>query len=214
MEPIRIKPFPASDRWLEVQVHNDRFTALLGEGETDRWFSLFLREPCKLVYIPETVLRPVDPKFAPGHRVSFADGYPLHLTTEESLQALNGKLPSPLNMLRFRPNLVVRGGEPWAEDEWRHFEIGGLPLEMVKPCARCSVTAVDPGTGTRGQEPLRTLKGFREWGGKVYFGQNAVFHRRGKIRRGDPLRILSAGEPRPPLSGPELPGGADETIPK
>ena len=207
MEAIPLRPPPAPAEWLEVQVHTDRFPALVGDEEADRRFSSFLGEPCRLAYIPESVRRPVDPAYAPDHRasfrpdsrVSFSDGYPLHITTEESLLALNQQLRVPVNMLRFRPNLVVEGGVAWEEDTWRRLEVGTASLEQVKPCARCTVTTVDPDTGDRGHEPLLTLKGFREWEGKVYFGQNAVFLRRGKVRKGDPVRIISRGEARPPL---------------
>jgi uncharacterized protein YcbX len=198
MEPLALGPIGDGDR-IEVKVHADRFSALRGNETADRWFSSFLGERCSLVYMSESMLRPVDPDYAPGHRVSFADGYPLHLTAEESLEALNGILGSPLSMLRFRPNLVVRGGEAWEEDLWRRVEVGTVTLEMVKPCARCSVTTVDPGTGTRGREPLRTFKGFREWEGEVYFGQNVVFLGSGRIRLGDRVRVLKRGEARPPL---------------
>jgi uncharacterized protein YcbX len=198
MEPLALHPI-GDGEWTEVKVHADRFSALLGDETADRWFSSFLGERCTLAYMPEGILRPVDPDYAPGHRVSFADGYPLHLTTEESLEALNRILGTALSMLRFRPNLVVGGSEAWEEDIWRRVEVGSVTLEMVKPCARCSVTTVDPGTGTRGREPLRALKGFREWEGMVYFGQNVVFLGSGRIRVGDRVRVVSRGEARPPL---------------
>jgi uncharacterized protein YcbX len=221
MESVSLMPPPAPDEWMEVQVHKDRFRALVGEEETDRWFSHFLNEPCRLAYIPQSVHRPVDPAYAPDHRssppagfrVSFSDGYPLHITTEESLLALNERLRAPVKMLRFRPNLVVEGGMAWEEDIWRRLEIGTALLEQVKPCARCTVTTVDPDTGDRDHEPLLTLKGFREWGGKVYFGQNAVFLRRGKVRTGDPVRIISRGDARPPIFGSETQRMSGETNP-
>jgi uncharacterized protein YcbX len=131
--------------------------------------------------------------------VSFADGYPIHLTTEESLEEMNGWLPERTDMSRYRPNLVVAGGAPWEEDEWRVMEIGAITLKLVKPCARCSVVTVDQGTGRRGQEPLRRLRSFREWEGKVYFGQNAVLEGNGRFRVGDDVRILEKGPRRPPL---------------
>ena len=37
------------------------------------------------------------------------------MTTEASLDALNEKLPSPIGMDRFRPNIVIGGTEPYAE---------------------------------------------------------------------------------------------------
>lgn len=191
-----------SGEWLDVRVHGDRFRAAVGYGEADQWFSAFLGEACRLVFIPDEILRPVDPEYAPGHRIGLADGYPLHLTTEESLSDLNRVLPTRTNMLRYRPNLVVSGGRPWEEDQWRILEVGGVELHIVKPCARCTGVTVDQGSGTRGQEPLRTMKSFREWEGKVFFGQNVVFSGTGRFRVGENVHILERGSPRPPL-GPE-----------
>jgi uncharacterized protein YcbX len=184
---------------MEVQLHEDRFPAVVGHDEGDRWFSDFLGESCRLVFMPDEGLRPVDPKWAPGHRVGLADGYPLHLTTEESLRDLNGRLSRPMSMLTFRPNLVVAGGHPWEEDEWRILRVGGATLHLVKPCARCSVTTVDQGSGSRGREPLRTLKTFREWEGKLFFGQNAVMEKASSLRVGDDVHILETGGRRPPI---------------
>ncbi len=206
MDPFDLSPDP-SDAWVDVQVHQDRFPALTGFYEGDRWFSDFLGEPCQLVFIPEEIRRPVDPEWAPGHRVSFADGYPLHLTTEESLREANRILPHKTTMLRYRPNLVVAGGVPWEEDEWRLLEIGGIRVRLVKPCARCSVITVDPGTGVRGREPLRSLKGFREAEGKVYFGQNAVFEGTGRLRVGENVHVLERGSCRPETN--PIPSGTD-----
>jgi uncharacterized protein YcbX len=102
-------------------------------------------------------------------------------------------------MLRFRPNLVQAGGIPWEEDEWRLLEVGGVRVRLVKPCARCSVITVDQETGVRMQEPLRSMRSFREWDGKVYFGHNAVFEGTGRFRVGDDVHILERGGRRPPL---------------
>ena len=59
-------------------------------------------------------------------RVSFADAFPFLLLSEESLADLNRRMPTPLPMNRFRPNLVIRGGAPFAEDELGVFAIGGI----------------------------------------------------------------------------------------
>jgi uncharacterized protein YcbX len=199
MDPFDLMPAP-SDVWVEVQVHGDRFSALAGYDEANRWFSDFLGERCQVVFIPDEVRRPVDPEFASGHRVSLADGYPLHLTTEESLREVNQALSRETTMLSYRPNLVLAGGVPWEEDEWRVLEIGGVRVRPVKPCARCAVITVNQGTGVRDQESLRSLRGFREWEGKVYFGQNAVFQGTGRFRVGENVHILERGSRRPPLS--------------
>ena len=198
MEAFELTPTP-SQTWTEVRLHKDRFSVLVGYSGADRWFTRFLGDSCRLVFIPEEVRRPTDPEWAPGHRVGLADGYPLHLTTEESLRDMNRRLSRDTSMLRYRPNLVVAGGEPWEEDVWRVLEIGGIKVRLVKPCARCAVTTVDPGSAVRGREPLRSMKAFREWEGKVYFGQNAVYEGSGGFRVGDDVRILETGSRRPPV---------------
>ncbi|KAK9839485.1 hypothetical protein WJX81_004998 [Elliptochloris bilobata] len=78
--------------------------------------------------------RPVDPDFGKGYENTFSDGFPIHLTAEESLVDLNKRLEAPLPMDRFRANIVVAGGEPWAEDEWAGLRIGSLEFSSVKPC--------------------------------------------------------------------------------
>ncbi len=198
MENVYI-PAPANGSWMEVQVHRDRFRAWVGFAEADQWFSDLLGEPCRLVFLPSEVRRPCDRKYAPGFRVSLADGYPLHLTTVESLQEMNRVLSQDTDMLRYRPNLVLEGCEPWAEDEWRVLETGGITLRVVKPCARCRVITVNQRTAEVGKEPLSGLRDFREWEGKVYFGQNAVFEGNGRFRVGEDVRILEKGHRRPPI---------------
>ena len=154
------------------------------------WFSSFLKLPCMLVHMADRVVRPADAAFAPnGTRVSFADGFPFLIVSEESLVDLNGRLSEPVAMNRFRPNLVAAGAEPFAEDTWKVIEIGGIRLRMVKPCDRCLVTTTDQTTGQRGKEPLRTLATYRKVNGEVMFGQNAVHQSTGHLRVGDPIVI-------------------------
>ncbi len=198
MDPLFLHPV-ASEVWSEVRLHKDKLSVMSGYDEEDRWFSEFLGEPCHLVFIPREVNRAVDPEFAPGFRVGLADAYPLHLATEESLQDLNRKLTCETSMLRYRPNLVVTGGRPWEEDEWRILDVGAVRLRLVKPCARCAVTTVDQATATRGQEPLLGLRDFRLWKGKAYFGQNAVAEKTGRFRVGQHVHIVERGGRRPPL---------------
>jgi uncharacterized protein YcbX len=88
-------------------------------------------------------------------------------------------------MNRFRPNLVVAGTDPYAEDSWRRIEIGKIPLDVVKPCSRCVITTTDQTTTERSDEPLRTLATYRKVDGKVMFGQNAVHYGSGSLRVGD-----------------------------
>jgi uncharacterized protein YcbX len=155
-----------------------------------RWFSELLGFPCSLVYMPAETRRPADPAYAPPDvRVSYADGFPFLLLSEESLADLNTRLPDPVPMNRFRPNLVIAGEQPYVEDGLRAFRIGDLDLEAVKPCARCVLTTTDQETGFRGPEPLRTLARYRKAEGKVLFGQNVVHRATGRLSVGDALRV-------------------------
>lgn len=127
------------------------------------------------VYLPPDVHRPVSPKHArAGDEVSFADGYPLLVASESSRQDLEQRAGVPLEMARFRPNVVVSGATPWAEDGWSRLGVGDVWLRATKPCGRCVVTTLDPRSGVADKEPLRTLASFRRFEGEVMFGVNLV----------------------------------------
>jgi len=161
--------------------------------EADDWFSDLLGSPAKLVYMPDETRRAVNPDYAVGDDVvSFADAYPFLLATEASLQDLNGRLAQPLPMNRFRPNFIVSGATPFAEDAWKIVSIGGSKFHVVKPCSRCVTTTVDQEHGVRaGDEPLRTLATFRRQGNQVYFGQNLIADSpSGKVQLGDAVEII------------------------
>ncbi len=156
------------------------------------WLSEFLGRSCRLVQMPESTERAVNPAYGqPGDIVSFADGYPFMLIGQASLDDLNMRLVSPLPMRRFRPNLVVTGAEPFAEDTWKRVRIGDIVFRVVKPCARCTIPTVDPEMGAfAGKEPLRTLATFRKVGSKVLFGQNLIADNTGVLHAGDLVEIL------------------------
>jgi uncharacterized protein YcbX len=155
------------------------------------WFSQFLERRCRLVRLPADAGRPVDPAYAGADaHVAFSDGFPLLLTTEASLADLNGRLERALPMNRFRPNIVVRGGEPYAEDRWKRIRAGEVSLELCKPCARCAITTVDQITAQQGTEPLATLAQYRKRDNKVIFGQNCLHSELGAIRVGDPVEVI------------------------
>jgi hypothetical protein len=143
-------------------------------------------------FAPETV-RPVDPGFArPADQVGFADGFPFLLISQASLDDLNTRLEQPVSMPRFRPNLVVTGCEPYAEDNWRAIRVGPLSFRVVKPCSRCTIPTVNPETGVAGREPLRTLARYPRWDNKVFFGQNLIHDSLGRLEVGMPVEILES----------------------
>jgi uncharacterized protein YcbX len=190
MPPLRTPLHPKDTVATSVTVWDDACSASWVGDRAAEWFSEFLGYPCTLVHMGERVVRPADPAFAPaGARVSFADGFPFLMISEESLVDLNSRLSDPLPMNRFRPNLVVAGGGPFAEDTWKCLEIAGVRLRVVKPCARCVVTTTDQATAERGKEPLRTLATYRKVAGEVMFGQNVVHENTGWLRVGNTVII-------------------------
>lgn len=182
-----------TDRALrEWRVWDDVGRALELESGS-RWFSELLDDEVSLLYMPDSERRAVNPKRAqPGDIVSFADAYPLMLMSEASLADLNRRLDAPLDMRRFRPNLVIAGGEPYVEDGFARVQIGGLSFRGVKRCERCIVTTVDPETGELGKEPLRTLAQYRLEDGAVWLGMNLIHDACGALRLGDRVTVQPA----------------------
>jgi uncharacterized protein YcbX len=203
---LRVKvPGPQAER-RQVQVWADAVPALDAGPAAADWLSARLGLPCGLVYLDDPRARPVDPDYGtPEDRALFSDGFPVLLTNTASLAALNAALPKPIDMTRFRPNIVMTGGAPWAEDRWRRIRIGGIVFRVAKPCARCVVTTVDQMTGERPDksEPLRTLGRIRRTAGGVMFGQNLIPDGPGRIAVGDAIEILEAGESNVSLLLPE-----------
>jgi uncharacterized protein YcbX len=156
------------------------------------WLSAALEMSCRLVQMPESTERKVNPAYSmPGDIVSFADGYPFMLISQASLDDLNARLPFPLPMRRFRPNLVVEGATPFAEDTWKRVRIGNIVFRVVKPCERCIIPTVDPEAGVfAGKEPLRTLATYRNVGSKVLLGQNLIAEGMGVLHVGDSVQWL------------------------
>jgi len=184
---------PRTGEKRRVTVWHDALQALdAGDAAAD-WLSVAAGLPCRLMYQDDPASRPLDPKYArPGDAVNLADGFPVLLTSVESLADLNGRLAHAVEMLRFRANLVVEGAAPWAEDNWRRLRIGAVVLRVAKPCDRCIMTTIDPATGERPdpEEPLRTLKTFRrDAKGRVLFGQNLVPEMVGELREGAEVEV-------------------------
>ncbi len=176
-----------------VTVWSDSLRVPDAGDEAAAWLSTFIGRPCRLVQVPESRARQVDTGYAePGDKVAFADGFPLLLIGQGSLDDLSARVGRSLEMLRFRPNLVIEGAEPYAEDSWKRIRIGALEFQVAKGCSRCILTTLDPHTGERSadREPLATLKTYREREGQVYFGQNLLPRGVGELRVGMPVEVL------------------------
>ena len=177
-----------------VTLWADVVAGMPARDDADAWISSYLGFPARFVFMAEACVRPIDAAYAkPGDEVSFADGFPLLLISQAALDHLNGRLASPLPMLRFRPSIVVANTAAHAEDGWQAIRIGEVAFDVVKPCVRCVLTTVDPATGTFDPtgEPLRTLVSYRRGAKGVTFGQNLIPRGQGKIRIGDPVSIIA-----------------------
>ncbi|MFK5986254.1 MAG: MOSC domain-containing protein [Pseudomonadota bacterium] len=168
---------------LSVKIWKDECSALHINSAIDNWFGEVLGIDCRLVYIPDVSDRYVDRDYALNNeQTRFADGFPLLLISEASLNNLNSRLSAskkqPVNMQHFRPNIVVKGCAAFAEDQWKNFSINGTVFSAVKACSRCIITTVDPSTGERStdKEPLQTLLQYRKKENQVFFGQNVLFN--------------------------------------
>ena len=189
-------PTPQAER-RQVVVWSDEVPALDAGPEAAEWLSAQLGLACGLVYLDDPQARPVDPDFGTADdRALFSDGFPVLIVNTASLEALNTALPNPIDMTRFRPNIVVTGAPAWAEDRWRRIRIGDVVFRVAKPCARCAVTTVDQTTGERPDksEPLRTLGRIRRTSDGVIFGQNLIPDGPGRIALGDRVEVLEVGE--------------------
>lgn len=187
-------PVDQAGRRVEVTIWRDSGVGAIDQGDlAAEWFSSFLKQKVRLVRFDRDYVRQVDQAYATRatDQVGFADGYPCLFISEASLDDLNNRLDEPLPMNRFRPNLVIRDTEPYAEDTWRVVRVGDVTFDLVKSCARCAITTTDQATAWRSKEPLRTLAMYRQGPkGAPLFGQNATHRSAATIRLGDKVEVL------------------------
>ncbi|MEO8305215.1 MAG: MOSC N-terminal beta barrel domain-containing protein [Betaproteobacteria bacterium] len=166
----------------EVVVWNSQVTAHDAGDAAARWLSSAIGDDLRLVRFDPAGLRLCNPQYAgdSGAHTAFADGYPVLVIGEGSLNELNARLAAKgivaLPMNRFRPNVVLAGLDPFDEDHVDTISVDGVTLKLVKPCTRCQVTTTDQASAAVGTEPLATLAGFRMNTvlSGVTFGMNAI----------------------------------------
>ena len=174
-----------------VQVWEDHARARDAGDAAAEWLSQHINQTCRLFYMPDDSVRLVDGLYAGnGETVSFADGFPILLISQASLDDLNDRLPAPVPMNRFRPNLVVSGCDPFAEDDWKRIRIGDMEFTVAKPCSRCVMPSIVQETAERDPHINRALAGYRRFEGKIYFGQNLLYQETGRLRSGDAVEVL------------------------
>ena len=182
MPPLRVPRSPQGPLF-QTRIWNDAAAAHAVSPTVSEWFSTFLNTDCQLLYMPDVAERAQSGKPF-SSLLSFADGNPFHLVTEVSVADLNTRLARQVCPGDFRPNLVLSGGLPYAEDHWRLISVGGVALKVVESCARCGVLNVTD-DARMSAEPLRTLAGYRRQGQAIQFGQNVMqgadLHRAGSF---------------------------------
>jgi len=231
MLPITVEPPAAADP-LKVKIWVDVVDAVDAGDAVGHWLSQFLgTEGLRLVSFSPTATRPADRGETYYLRglgpvqgtVRFPDRYPYSVISDSTLSDLNDALRqrradplafSPLSMRRFRPNIVVSGPEPYAEDTWDEIRIGMTTFRLVKACTRCQVITLDPDSGIpmgnrHPDNPLEYLKAHRDFGRGPLFGQHAVtLLPSGSVSIGDPVVIIShksvrrQGEDKGPFPNP------------
>lgn len=177
LPPLRV-PFSQDGERIDVRVHRDPCVGVNQGKEAAEWSSRAVGCAVRLVRVPPDPARRANREFAGSIEapMGFADGFPILVCNEASLANLNERMPEPIPMERFRPNIVLSGLPPWAEDRIDGLSIAGLRLRLVKPCTRCTIPSVDQRLGLFSTDPGPVLKQFRFDKALlgVTFGENAV----------------------------------------
>jgi uncharacterized protein YcbX len=192
---------PVGDR-VRVRLFSQELQGVPAGDEAATWMGTALsRDDVRLVWCDDPTRRRLNPEFSrSGDHTAYADGYPVTLASEASLRRLNDWIvedalergeepPAPLPMERFRPNLVVDGDEPFAEDSWAGLRVGDVDFRIAKPTDRCVMTTIDLSSLSTGKEPIRTLSRHRQWDHKTWFAISLVPESPGTVRVGDPVTV-------------------------
>lgn len=175
----------------QVIIWDDTVLAKPLSDEVNQWFSEYLQTKVRLFHMHEEGIRPADPRYAitANDKVSFADGYPILMLSQASLELLNSKLETPLSIDRFRPNIFVSGTKAHEEDTLKEINIRDQKFYGVKPCARCTITTIDQDSAKLGIEPLKTLATYRKTANKILFGENFIPRKEGELKIGDVIEV-------------------------
>lgn len=172
----------------EMDMHSQRYEVLCYDEQVDSWFSDAVGRPCML-------LRFSSPKYYSNNRcksmcrdvettLSFVNEAQFLLISEATVSDLNNRLclkadeqkgfqgPLKVSPMRFRPNLVISGGEAYAEDGWQKIRIGDKYFMSLGGCNRCQMVNQEyqEGIVRKSKEPLATLASYRRVKGKITFG--------------------------------------------
>lgn len=198
-----------TDNEMRVRVWEDMMSASLASEDVNETLSDWLGQEVYLCFVDQQTERLADKKWAEGNvPVSFADGFPILITTSASLEALNADMEArgegAVPMERFRANIVIENNIPWEDDEWESIEIAGIRFDLVKPCTRCIMTTQDQSSGSRDvPTPMPAMGRLRMSADRrvvgVLFGWNAIHQAQGSLRVGDEVKVISKREETWPI---------------
>ncbi len=191
MDNLTIEYQAFNEQYQTVTVWDDNIEAQHCQEKYDHWFSQYLQMPCQLLFFGQQSQRQVKNS---SNSVGFADGYPLLLISQASLDDLNQRCGENFTMASFRPNIVVENCAAFAEDTWQRIRIGDIEFELNKACSRCTFTTVNPKTAESHpqHQPLTALKSYRQVSsGDVMFGQNLIAKSQGNIQLNAEVEVLA-----------------------
>lgn len=191
----------------KVQVWDDWIDGLDEGDHVAAWLSTYLQRDVRLMVKDDRGRRPLSPNWVHDDQyhyetqTAFADGYPLLVVSESSLNDVSQRVPGGVDARNFRPNIVLDGGPPlppFAEDHWSTILINEQSqINLLKLCSRCTIPNVDPDTGHGNVRPtLARLMDYRridpEKKYEAFVGVNAVHCSPGdEIHEGDAVKVLS-----------------------
>lgn len=202
-ETLEIGPTPSSGELVPVRLFSNHLQGRAAGAEADGWIRSRLgRNDVRLLWCHDPQARQLNPAHSePGDHTAFADGYPVTVASQASLEQLNDWItetaasrgdgdPPQVGQERFRANLVVTGTPAFAEDRWQRIEVGPVRLRRAKQVDRCAITTIEPRSLARGAEPLRTLGVHRRSERGVLFAVHFIPETTGTIRAGDRVTVL------------------------
>ncbi|OWM89521.1 hypothetical protein CDL15_Pgr024269 [Punica granatum] len=175
----------------QINLHARRYDVQVYSDDVNVWFSNAVGRPCSLLRcaINRNFDHSKENGSAEGCRdvksqLNFANEAQFLLISEESLSDLDSRIklahveegaqqsPIRISPNRFRPNLIISGGEPYAEDSLRTLKIGGNLFTSIGGCNRCQMINMtsEGGEVIKSKEPLATLASYRRQKGKILFG--------------------------------------------
>lgn len=178
-----VTPGPDAPKVATRMSRIDRLSA--ADPDASAWLSERLGRPVTLAYQSDADVREIGESHGgrTGEHMRLADAGPILLVTEASLRRLGDWvaetqqqewLPPAEAARRFRPNVVVDGETPFAEDDWWRVRIGGVTFRRGELCDRCVITTIDLDTLATTAEPIRTLAQHRKWDGATWFGVRLI----------------------------------------